>query len=83
MGTSKYYAYMARCVDNTLYSGYTNDLRQREQDHNEGKGARYTRGRGPVKIVYSEGFVNRSDAMKRECAFKKMSKAEKEDLIKS
>ena len=77
----KYYAYLARCNDDTLYAGYTNDLAEREAKHNEGKGARYTRMRRPVKIVYSEGFVNRSDAMKREWQLKKLSKKEKEDLL--
>lgn len=79
----KYYAYLARCNDNTLYAGYTNDLKEREIKHNDGKGAHYTKIRRPIKIVYSEGFVNRSDAMKRECQLKKLKRDEKEDLIKS
>lgn len=78
-----YYAYLARCNDDSLYAGYTNDLDEREAKHNEGKGARYTRMRIPVKIVYSEKFVNRSDAMKREAQFKKLTKQEKEKLVKS
>ncbi|MDA1060235.1 MAG: GIY-YIG nuclease family protein [bacterium] len=74
---SKYFAYLARCSDDSLYSGYTNDIAGRELAHNEGEGARYTRGRRPVKIVYFEEFANRSDAMKREAALKKLPKVKK------
>ncbi len=49
-----YYAYLARCSDDSLYAGYTNDIKERELAHNEGKGARYTRMRRPIKIVYFE-----------------------------
>ena len=76
-----YYAYLARCSDDSLYSGYTVDIKARELAHNEGKGARYTRMRRPVKIVYFEEFKNRSDAMKREYAFKQLSREKKEDLM--
>ena len=78
----KYYAYLARCNDNSLYAGYTNNLKEREIKHNEGNGAHYTRIRRPVKIVYHEEFINRADAMKREAQFKQLSKQEKEDLLK-
>jgi len=81
LNMAKYYVYIAICNDNTLYTGYTNDLEHREFTHNEGKGARYTRMRRPVKIVYSEGFLNRSEAMKREYQIKQLSKIEKEELI--
>ncbi|MBT4916850.1 GIY-YIG nuclease family protein [Candidatus Peregrinibacteria bacterium] len=77
----KYYAYLARCSDQSLYSGYTNDIERRENAHNDGTGARYTRMRRPVEIVYFEEFKNRSDAMKRECEFKKLKKEDKEGLI--
>lgn len=79
----KYYAYLARCNDDTLYAGYTNNLEEREAKHNDGKGAHYTKIRRPIKIVYSEEFVNRSDAMKREWQLKKLKREEKENLIKS
>lgn len=79
----KYYAYLARCNDDTLYAGYTNNLEEREAKHNNGKGAHYTRIRRPIKIVYSEEFVNRSDAMKREYQLKQLKKEEKEKLINS
>ncbi|MBU1446170.1 GIY-YIG nuclease family protein [Patescibacteria group bacterium] len=78
---SKYYAYLARCSDNSLYAGYTTNLEDREIAHNAGKGARYTSMRRPVKIVYSESFGTKSDAMKREYQFKHISKKEKENLI--
>ncbi len=77
----KYYAYFARCSDQSLYSGYTSNIGKREIAHNEGTGARYTRMRRPVKIVYFEEFKNRADAMKRECELKRLKKAEKERLI--
>ena len=75
-----FYFYLARCKDNTLYSGYTTDLKEREKAHNEGRGAKYTRARGPVTIVYSEEFASKSEAMKREAEVKKFSKTEKEAL---
>lgn len=77
----KYYAYIARCNDNSLYSGYTTDLDEREVKHNEGKGARYTRMRRPIKIVYHEEFETKSQAMKREYEFKHLKKKDKEGLI--
>lgn len=76
-----YYTYILRCADHTLYIGYTNDLKKREKVHNEGRGARYTKGRRPVELVYSEVFETRSLAMKREWELKKYSKKEKEVLI--
>ena len=78
---TKHFFYLARCSDGSLYSGYTVDLQAREDMHNSGKGAKYTRARLPVCIVYSEEFENKSDAMKREAAIKKWSRAKKEELI--
>lgn len=77
-----YHTYIARCSDDTLYTGYCVDIEAREEKHNSGKGAKYTRNRRPVKIVYSESFLNRSDAMKRESAIKKLTRMKKEALIK-
>jgi putative endonuclease len=77
-----YYTYIARCNDNTLYTGYCVNISQREKAHNEGKGAKYTRPRTPVKIVYSEKFKTKSDAMKREFEIKQWTKAKKESIIK-
>ena len=75
------YTYLLKCADGTLYCGWTNDLRRRIQAHNEGRGARYTRGRGPVKLVYLEEFESREEAMSREWHLKRLSRAEKEKLI--
>lgn len=78
---SKFYVYLARCDDGTLYTGYTADLKKREAKHNEGKGARYTRIRRPVRIVYHEEFETKSDAMKREYQIKCLGKKDKEGLM--
>jgi len=77
----KHYAYMVRCADNTIYSGYAVDPYKREAVHNSGKGAKYTRVRLPVKLVYYEEFDNKQEAMKREYAYKKLTRAQKENLI--
>ena len=77
----KHYAYMLRCSDGSIYSGYTTDPHRREKVHNSGKGAKYTRTRLPVKLVYFEEFDNKIDAMKREYAFKQLTHKEKEELI--
>lgn len=76
------YVYIIRCKDNTLYTGWTNDLEKRFKAHCNGKGAKYTRGRGPLELVYYETFEEKIDAMKREYALKKLPKEEKEKLIK-
>lgn len=78
-----FFFYLARCSDNSLYSGSCKDVKSREKMHNEGKGAKYTRARLPIKIVYFEEFENRSEACKRESAVKKFTKKQKEELIKS
>jgi len=73
--------YILRCADGTFYIGYARDLEQRVATHNAGRGAKYTRGRLPVEVVYSEGYPTRSEAMSREAALKKLNRREKEDLI--
>ena len=78
----KYYAYMLRCKDNSIYSGFTTDVYKREATHNSGKGAKYTRARLPVKLVYYEEFDNKVDATKREWQFKQYTHQQKEKLIK-
>jgi putative endonuclease len=75
------YVYILRCSDNTLYTGWTTNLDKRLKTHNNGKGAKYTRARLPVEIVYFEEFYNKKDAMKRECEIKKLSRKEKLNLI--
>ncbi|MFH0776350.1 MAG: GIY-YIG nuclease family protein [Patescibacteria group bacterium] len=76
-----HFFYLARCRDDSLYSGYSQDLEKREKAHNSGKGAKYTAGRRPVKIIYFEKFDSKSAALKREIAVKKMSRAEKLKLV--
>lgn len=79
----KNYTYLLQCADDTLYCGWTNHLEKRIQAHNEGKGAKYTKGRRPVALAYYEEFATKGEAMKREAAIKKLSRKEKEALIKS
>lgn len=76
----KSYTYVLKCSDKSLYTGWTNDIKKRLKAHNEGKGAKYTRGRTPVELVYLEEFDTKEAAMKREAAIKKMSRAEKMKL---
>ena len=74
---------MLRCGDGSLYTGSTSDLEGRLAAHRAGKGAKYTRGRGPLVLVYSEEVPDKSTALKRESALKKLNKAAKERLVKS
>ena len=76
-----FYAYLLSCSDGSLYAGYTDDLQKRLAVHNAGQGAKYTRGRLPVYLAYYEPFETKSEAMSRECAFKKLSRMEKLSLI--
>jgi putative endonuclease len=75
------YFYIARCADDSLYSGACKDLEERENKHNSGKGAKYTRARLPIKIVYSEEFPTLSEALKREAQVKKLKRVDKEKLL--
>ena len=72
---------MVQCCDNSLYTGITNDVDARIAQHNNGKGAKYTRSRCPVTLVYTEYSGNRSEALKREIQIKKMSPQQKRDLL--
>ncbi len=74
------YTYILKCADGTLYTGWTNDIEKRLKAHNAGKGAKYTKGRRPVQLVYSEEFETREEAMKREYEIKQMTRKEKEAL---
>ena len=73
--------YMLECSDNSIYTGITNNLEERLKTHQSGYGAKYLRGRLPIKLVYKENFINRSEATKREIYIKKMNKKEKKNLI--
>lgn len=73
--------YILSCADGTFYTGITNDLSARLQKHEDGTGAKYTKGRGPFQIVYREPQDNRSTALKRELAVKALSRTAKQDLI--
>lgn len=79
----KAYVYIVKCNDNTLYTGWTSNLEARIKVHNLGTGAKYTRGRLPVTLVYWEAFNTRSEALSREVVIKKMSKRQKVKLIES
>lgn len=76
-----YYTYMLRCADGTLYSGYTTDPSRRTALHNSGKGAKYTRSRRPVELIFVECYPTKSEALQREAALKKLSRAQKLLLI--
>lgn len=73
--------YMLRCADDTLYTGITNDLTARLAKHETGNGAKYTRGRGPLAVVFSETHASKSDALKRERQIKRLSRAQKLSLV--
>ena len=76
-----WYLYILRCKDGTLYTGITTDTDRRLEEHNSGKGAKYTRGRGPVEMVYREMCPDHSAALKRELEIKGLTRQEKENLI--
>jgi putative endonuclease len=77
---SHWFLYILKCSDGTLYTGITNDLTRRTQRHNDGKGARYTRTRRPVTLVYYETCESRSAALIREAAVKSLPSSKKRDL---
>jgi pyrroline-5-carboxylate reductase len=79
----KWVLYILLCKDDTFYTGITDDLERRLAMHRAGKGAKYTRGRSPLILVYKEECQSHSDALKRECFVKKLRRAEKEELIKA
>ena len=78
-----HYVYIVQCVDGTLYTGYAVDLDKRIDAHNAGRGAKYTAGRRPVALVYSESFDSKSHALKREHELKRQTRARKQTLITS
>ena len=78
-----WYIYILRCGDDTLYTGITDDVEKRLAAHRAGKGAKYTRGRGPLELVYTEEVPDKSTALKREAAIKKMSRKEKLEMVEN
>ena len=77
------YTYVLKCADGGLYTGYTTDLEARVATHNAGKGAKYTKTRRPVELVYYEVFASKNEAMKREAAIKKLSRTKKLEMIQN
>ena len=77
----KHYVYILRCSDGTFYTGWTTDPERRTKVHNSGKGAKYTRARRPVELIYYEEFDDKIEAQRREWAIKQLTRAEKEELI--
>ncbi|MCL2384198.1 MAG: GIY-YIG nuclease family protein [Oscillospiraceae bacterium] len=77
------YTYIVKCCDGSLYTGWTNDLEKRIANHNSGKGAKYTRSRLPVELVYYETFSSKEEAMERERIIKRLKRGEKIQLLNS
>ena len=75
------YTYIVKCSDETLYTGWTNNLKKRLEAHNSGKGAKYTKNRRPVELVYFEEYDTKQEAMKREYAIKQLSRQKKLALL--
>lgn len=78
-----WYLYILRCGDDTLYTGITTDVEKRLEAHRSGKGAKYTRGRGPLELIYREVCADHSAALKRELEVKAMSRTEKLQMVAS
>ena len=78
-----WYLYILRCKDDSLYTGITTDVEKRLEAHRSGKGAKYTRGRGPLELVYREECGDHSDALRREAEIKRLPREEKLKLIKN
>lgn len=76
------YTYILKCRDGSLYTGWTNDIENRLDNHRSGRGAKYTKGRGPLELVYLEVFDTKSEAMRREAYIKRLTKNQKIDLLK-
>lgn len=77
------YTYIVKCSDKTFYTGWTNDLKKRIEMHNSGKGAKYTKARLPIELVYYEAFDTKEEAMSREWHIKRLSRSEKQKLIEA
>lgn len=82
MEKNNHYFYVLECDDRSYYAGYTNNLERRVKMHNQGKGAKYTRGRTPVELVYYETFETKTEAMQVEYRFKQLSRKDKQQWMK-
>jgi putative endonuclease len=82
METNNYYFYVLECADGSFYGGYSVDVVRRVQQHNSGKGAKYTRSRTPVKLIYFECFQTKREAMQAEYQFKQLTRKKKEAFLK-
>lgn len=84
MASSEHFFYVLLCADNTFYGGYTTEPVRRLKEHNDGVGAKYTRirSRRPMKMIYTEQFATKSEAMRAEYAFKQLARHEKERFLK-
>ncbi|MFD2761388.1 GIY-YIG nuclease family protein [Lentibacillus juripiscarius] len=82
MENNEHIVYILKCGDDTFYTGYTNDLENRLKMHEDGKGAKYTRGRGPFQVVFVEKFPTKEEALKKEYQVKQLSRKEKVKLIR-
>jgi predicted GIY-YIG superfamily endonuclease len=78
----QWFVYLVRCCDGSIYTGITDDIEARLRKHNEGKGAKYTASRRPVKLLYSESHPDRGSALRREAELKSWRKHQKEALLK-
>lgn len=81
MSEKSWYVYMLRCGDGTLYTGITDDVQRRLEVHRSGKGAKYTRGRGPLELVRQERYETKSEALRREAAIKALTRQQKLEMI--
>lgn len=81
MGDCFHYVYILQCSDGSYYTGYSNNVEQRVKVHNEGKGAKYTRGRTPVKLVYQQHFPTKKEALQKEYTIKQLTRKQKQQLI--
>lgn len=81
MVNSEHYFYVLTCRDGSFYGGYTNNLERRLKLHNEGKGAKYTRGRGPVELTFYKGYDNKGDALRAEYDFKRLTRKKKIEFL--
>lgn len=83
MAEHNHFVYILKCKDNTLYTGYTINVTKRLEVHESGKGAKYTRGRGPFEVVFTESYASKEEALRKEYAIKQLTRQEKKCLIRN